>query len=78
MGYRKYTEEFKREVLTMVAEGSRSVDLLDAQGHIVVCACKVVVAILIDRDSECSHFYIFLISYFAKIYRTPQNWMPPR
>jgi len=29
MGYRKYTEEFKREVLTMAAEGSRSVAQLE-------------------------------------------------
>jgi transposase len=31
MGYRKYTEEFKREVLTMVADGSRSVAQLERE-----------------------------------------------
>lgn len=31
MGYRKYTEEFKREVLAMAAEGSRSVAQLERE-----------------------------------------------
>lgn len=31
MGYKKYTEEFKREVLTMVAEGNRSVAQLERE-----------------------------------------------
>jgi transposase len=31
MGYRKYTEEFKREVLTLAAEGSRSVAQLERE-----------------------------------------------
>jgi Transposase. len=31
MSYRKYTEEFKREVLTMAAEGSRSVAQLERE-----------------------------------------------
>ncbi len=31
MGYRKYTEEFKREVLTMAAEGSRNVAQLECK-----------------------------------------------
>lgn len=31
MGYRKYTDEFKREVLAMTAEGSRSVAQLERE-----------------------------------------------
>jgi len=31
MGYRKYTEEFKREVLTLAAEGRRSVAQLERE-----------------------------------------------
>lgn len=31
MGYKKYTEEFKREVLAMAAEGSRSVAQLERE-----------------------------------------------
>ncbi len=31
MGYRKYTDEFKREVLAMAAEGSRSVAQLERE-----------------------------------------------
>jgi transposase len=31
MGYRKYTAEFKREVLTIAAEGSRSVAQLERE-----------------------------------------------
>ena len=31
MGYKKYTDEFKREVLTLAAEGSRSVAQLERE-----------------------------------------------
>ena len=52
MGYKKYSDEFKRDVLAMVAEGSRSVAQLERDLDRFSITCSQIVPCYYYSDTQ--------------------------
>jgi hypothetical protein len=79
MGYKKYSVEFKRDVLAMAAEGTRSVGPQLERD----CSVSTADAFLAISRSPLSHSIrpkvsTILYSYSVRMVLTPNNWIELR